>query len=51
MFEMPFFHRIIILLYQSENTIVNIVFRHVETAGDSTTEPKLKLEKVFKGLE
>jgi hypothetical protein len=33
---MPFFHRIIILLYQSENTVVNIVFRHVETAGDST---------------
>jgi hypothetical protein len=28
MFEMPFFHRVIILLYQSENTITSVVFRY-----------------------
>src|SRR5215216_3813398 len=28
MFRMPFFHRVIILLYQSENIITSVVFRY-----------------------
>jgi hypothetical protein len=38
--KMPFFHRIIILLYQSENTITNVVFRYA-------AERKEKLLKFF----